>query len=102
MYIRAKHYGTRTYYSLVMTTREKGKVKQYVICYLGKHPTLERAIAAFEEELRSVREEIRCRLRCQLDDPANTYHPRRLAQLRELERDLMFKIEDRKRMAADL
>ncbi len=102
MYIRAKHYGTRTYYSLVMTTRKKGKVRQHVICYLGKHPTLESAIAAFEEELKGVREEIRHRLRSQLDEPTNPFHRQRLVKLRELEGDLVFKIEDRKRMVADL
>lgn len=51
MYIRAKHYKGRTYYAIVRSERDGGKVYQRQVTYLGKHSTLESAINDLEAEI---------------------------------------------------
>lgn len=51
MYIRAKHYQNRTYYTVVRTERDGGKVRQRQVTYLGKHRTLESAISDLEARI---------------------------------------------------
>ena len=66
-FIRRKVAHSKTYYALVESYRENGKVKQRILCPLGKSPTFEDAIkrqkkfAAFwpdaPEEIKIEREE---------------------------------------------
>ena len=46
MFVRRKKVKGNTYYQLVRSTREDGKHKQKVLCHLGRHKSLEAAIAA--------------------------------------------------------
>jgi predicted RNase H-like nuclease (RuvC/YqgF family) len=55
MYIRAKHYKDRTYYAVVRSERDGGKVHQRLVTYLGKHRTLEAAISDLEARIENVR-----------------------------------------------
>jgi hypothetical protein len=56
MFIRAKKYDGRTYYALVSSRRQDGKVVQKIEAYLGKHPTIEGAIAGLEAKVRALKE----------------------------------------------
>jgi len=44
-FVRAKHQGDRTYYYLVETYREGGRVRQRALAYLGEYPKVEEAVA---------------------------------------------------------
>ena len=54
MYIRAKHYQNRTYYAVVRSERDGGKVRQRQVTYLGKHSTLESAISYLEARIENA------------------------------------------------
>ncbi len=45
-FVRAKHSGKRTYYQLVESRREDGKVRQRIIAYLGHYTSVEEALGA--------------------------------------------------------
>ena len=50
-FVRKKRSGGHDYYQLVENYREDGKHKQRVLAYLGKHATVEDAIAELREKL---------------------------------------------------
>src|ERR671939_77379 len=56
-FIRKKRVGEREYYQLVENHRENGAHRQRVLAHLGKHATVEDAIAALREGL-EVSEEV--------------------------------------------
>lgn len=61
-FIRAKKGKKGTYYQLVENYREDGRVRQRVLCHLGRNPTLEAAIEERERYLAwAQRGEQRCR-----------------------------------------
>lgn len=49
MFVRRKKVNGNTYYQLVRNTRVDGKHRQKVLCHLGRHRSLEAAIAAERE-----------------------------------------------------
>jgi hypothetical protein len=49
MFVRPKKVNGNTYYQLVRSFREDGKVKQQFLCHLGRHKSREAAIAAERE-----------------------------------------------------
>jgi hypothetical protein len=49
MFVRRKKVKGNIYYQLVRNSREAGKHKQKVLCHLGRHRSLEAAIAAERE-----------------------------------------------------
>ena len=67
---------------MVKTVREGNKVRQHTLYYLGKHPTVESALAALEENLESLRASHLYHLRCNLEEPS-PLHEERIARLRE-------------------
>jgi len=57
--IRAENGKTYTYHQLVRGYREDGKVKQEVVAHLGKHETLEAALAYWQEWAEESRQKAR-------------------------------------------
>src|ERR671932_2132742 len=55
-FIRKKRVGEREYYQLVENRRENGAHRQRVLAHLGKHATVEDAIAALREGLEALDE----------------------------------------------
>ena len=55
-FIRKKRVGEREYYQLVENHRENGAHRQRVLAHLGKHATVEDAIAALREGLEALDE----------------------------------------------
>ena len=49
MFVRPKKVKGNTYYQLVRSFREDGKVKQQMLCHLGRYKSLEAAIATERE-----------------------------------------------------
>jgi hypothetical protein len=79
----------RTYYQLVETRREAGKVRQHVLAYLGPYPTLEEAIAGTRDQLARIQTlaersrtragelRLQCNSRFDLDEQGNVLPSRR-------------------------
>jgi hypothetical protein len=51
VFVRRKKVKGNTYYQLVRNYREDGKHRQQVLCHLGRHKSLEAAIAAEQEQV---------------------------------------------------
>ena len=83
MYIRAKHSGNRTYYTLVKTERKDGKVRQQYLFYLGRHSTVQNAVTALALEKHV--EETRKRVSYHLNRYWDTKEPVHKEQLDKLE-----------------
>ena len=91
MYIRAKRYDNRTYYWLVKAERREGKVKQQHLCYLGRHSTIEDAVAALETRVEETRRLIGYHLN-RYWDTKEPYHEQQLEKVHSRYRVLTTKL----------
>ena len=80
MYIRAKHSGNRTYYTLVKTERKDGKVRQRYLFYLGRHSTVQAAVTALEKHVEETRKRVSYHLN-RYWDMKETFHKEQLDRL---------------------
>jgi hypothetical protein len=55
-FVRAKRVKGRDYYQLVASHRVGGKPRQKVVLYLGKHPTVNDALAEWPKEIKKLRD----------------------------------------------
>jgi hypothetical protein len=70
VYIRSKVAKGRTYYQLVEGRREGGKVRQRIVAALGRHPTIEDALADLKRQLTRLR---RQRNRLDMPNPSKAH-----------------------------
>lgn len=57
-YVRKKRIKGKDYFYLVKNIRDGKKVRQKTLAYLGQHPTLEKALAAYTQELEKLHGEM--------------------------------------------
>lgn len=58
-FIRRKKQGGRTYHYLVVNQRQRGRIKQFIIAYLGLYPTVQAALEGLQSRIEYCEEEAR-------------------------------------------